>query len=600
MIKRVEHLLFKKRVALSSSTPPFSSHQSIYKYTIHACLIMVGLIAIASTAFAAPTQQQLEEAARQADQIQRDQRGHLEKERAEELLKRPRTTIEVEKPEPSLKAGDGLCREVKQIIVEGATLLSNSERNKLTAPYIGTCMTVHDIEVLLSKITKLYIDKGYASARVYIQPQDLATGTLRILVVEGVIEKLMLEGGDDNSNVNLATAFPRIVGEPLNLRDIEQGLDQINRLASNNATMAITPGEKAGGSIVIIRNQPSRRLRGNLSYDNQGATSTGQHMASVSASLDNPLRLNDSVNVSHRRNADSNDKGQNLRSTSFMYSVPAGYLSISMSYVLSEYASTVTAAGGNLIASGESRSGSLSAEYLAYRDRINRVTITGTLANSNSKSYLEGQLLSVSSRILSSFDLGARLDTRLFDGVLGLNLDHVWGLKAFNALRDPVGLPSTAPHAQFRKWKGGVSWMRPFQIGGQNFSFDTSLSGQISNDVLYGSEQFSIGGLYTVRGYRDTSIAGDRGFYWRNTFSMFNQVHASGVTVNIKPYIGYDYGLVWNHHTVTGGRLLGMAAGVNVSASLVNLDVSAVKPVSMPNNLKDEGLQWFAKITVTL
>jgi hemolysin activation/secretion protein len=564
----------------------------------HACMMIAGLMMVIPTISTAATQQQIDAASKEADRIQREQVDRLEQERREELLKRPHTTIEVETPSDVTKTDEGVCRDVKEIIIEGATLMPESTRQKLVAPYIGKCMAVHDIELLLSDITKYYMDKGFIAARAYIQPQDLATGILRVLVVEGVVEKLILDGDKTNSSVFLPSAFPFLAGEPLNLRDIEQGLDQVNRLASNNATMEIKPGEKAGGTIVLIHNQPLRRLRANLTYDNFGGTATGEEQLGLNVSLDNPMGLNDSLNVTHRRSTDSDFTGIHSRSNSFLYSVPIGYLTLTASHTWSDYATTIHPPGGDLISNGYSKNTSLSSEYVAYRDKTNRLAVTGTLTAKSSENYLAGQLLGVSSRKLSTFDLGTSWNTRLFDGVLGLNLGHVWGLRMFSALQDPTGLPDIAPHAQFRKWVAGANWMRPFQIGKQNFTFSTAINAQAGVDVLYGSEQFSIGSLYSVRGYRNTSIAGDTGYYWRNDLAVPFQVQAGGMPFNIKPYIGYDIGSVRDRNAEIGGHLTGMVVGVTASTARVSADISGVKPLSMPDALKDEGFQLFAKLTV--
>jgi hemolysin activation/secretion protein len=42
------------------------------------------------------------------------------------------------------------------------------------------------------------------------------------------------------------------------------------------------------------------------------------------------------------------------------------------------------------------------------------------------------------------------------------------------------------------------------------------MDSQISKDTLFGSEQFSVGGYYSVRGFRENYISGDHGYYFRN------------------------------------------------------------------------------------
>src|SRR3546814_8677404 len=102
----------------------------------------------------------------------------------------------------------------------------------LVAPYLGRCVTVDDIERLLGEVTKAYIDRGYATTRAYLPEQDLSSGRLRIEVVEGRISRIEVDG----SGVFVPGAFLYPDGDRLNLRRLEQGLDQINRLRSEEHT----------------------------------------------------------------------------------------------------------------------------------------------------------------------------------------------------------------------------------------------------------------------------------------------------------------------------------------------------------------------------
>ncbi|MGX4731392.1 POTRA domain-containing protein, partial [Pseudomonas corrugata] len=74
-----------------------------------------------------------------------------------------------------------------------------------------------------------YIEKGLVTSRAYLPQQDLSSGHLQVLVVEGRLEGLK---GAENSQLSareLAMAFPGKTGDLVNLREIEQMVDQLNR-----------------------------------------------------------------------------------------------------------------------------------------------------------------------------------------------------------------------------------------------------------------------------------------------------------------------------------------------------------------------------------
>ncbi|MFX6461494.1 ShlB/FhaC/HecB family hemolysin secretion/activation protein, partial [Acinetobacter baumannii] len=106
-----------------------------------------------------------------------------------------------------------------------------------------------------------------------------------------------------------------------NLRDIEQGLDQINRLRSNSATMDIEPGGVAGASTIVVRNRPRKRWSVNVAVDNTGSQSTGRELASAALAIDSPLGLNDFLNLSGRINTDADHDDRLSQSVSMLYSI---------------------------------------------------------------------------------------------------------------------------------------------------------------------------------------------------------------------------------------------------------------------------------------
>ncbi|WP_336510337.1 POTRA domain-containing protein, partial [Agrobacterium tumefaciens] len=121
----------------------------------------------------------------------------------------------------------GPCFDISRVEIEGATRLSAATLGTLTRPFNDRCVGVADITTLLKAITDLYLDKGFVTSRAYVPPQDIAgTRLLRLVVVEGTISDIYLNGHPVARNGAFATAFPGVKGEVANIRDIEQGLDQ--------------------------------------------------------------------------------------------------------------------------------------------------------------------------------------------------------------------------------------------------------------------------------------------------------------------------------------------------------------------------------------
>ncbi|MBW8791227.1 MAG: ShlB/FhaC/HecB family hemolysin secretion/activation protein, partial [Rhizobium leguminosarum] len=192
-----------------------------------------------------------------ADDFNRRQEEQSQTQRLDALRRATPGGGSADRENGSLPAGpgNGACFDIMRVEIDGANLLSAQEIGKVTAPYGNRCVGLAEINAVLRDVTHLYIDHGYVTSRAYVPQQDIAkTRILRLLVVEGTLSDIYLNGQKVAGNTSLATAFPGLIGRVVNIRDIEQGLDQMNRLQANEAKSAMLPGSKDGTSILNIEN----------------------------------------------------------------------------------------------------------------------------------------------------------------------------------------------------------------------------------------------------------------------------------------------------------------------------------------------------------
>ncbi|MFI0546347.1 MAG: ShlB/FhaC/HecB family hemolysin secretion/activation protein [Brachymonas sp.] len=495
----------------------------------------------------------------------------------------------------------GKCRDISTIEVDGVTQLLKAQLDGITQPFVGRCLGVPEVEQILGEITRAYMLRGFVTTRAYLPAQDLGQGKLKVLVVEGRVEKIRVDA-PGRTGFRPSNTIPAVKGDLLNLRDLEQGIDQINRLQSNGASFDIAPGSAPGLSEVIVRNTPAKFYRWNLSADNQGSASTGKNQLGVSFSSDSALGFSEFIMATHRESLPLNDKGARSTSDSLMLAVPYGYNTFTYNGSISSYRSTLHAPSGlALLSDGDSSNNSLAWDRLVYRNQSTRLNLTGTFTVKDSNNYLEGQFLSVSSRKLSVLDLDSSLSTGWGPGVLGLSLGWSQGLKAAGALHDIAGLPDFAPRAQFRKIKYGASYFLPFRVAGRDWTFNSSLTGQQAKTTLFGSEQISIGSIYSVRGFVKGSLAGDSGYYLRNDLSTRSVFAPAGQVFPVRWYAGLDMGSVRNRAAgVPQGALVGAALGASVNWQGASWDLSTTCPLATPQGMAKEGCQTWFRLGYTL
>ena len=107
--------------------------------------------------------------------------------------------------------------------------------------YAGRCLGQESISLIVRRVSDLVLARGYVTTRIGLPEQNLSEGTLTLLLVPGTIREIRFTGNESDSL--WCSAFPARPGGLLNLRSLEQGLEQIKRVPSQDASMEIIPGE---------------------------------------------------------------------------------------------------------------------------------------------------------------------------------------------------------------------------------------------------------------------------------------------------------------------------------------------------------------------
>ena len=480
--------------------------------------------------------------------------------RLEELQQLPGRDISTPESVPE----DDRCFDIHTISLKGVTLVSAQQQAALVQPYEGKCLGAHQLNALLKAITQFYIDRGYVTSRAYLPQQDMADGELEVIIVEGRLEGLDQSAVADD--LELAMAFPGRTGDVVDLRELEQLVDQLSRLPSRPAQLELVPGEQVGGSRVSLKGDPLKPWRVGLSRHNNGEKSTGEQQWGASLDWDSPLGLADQLRLYGGGDAVS-DEYRHSANQGLFYSLPYGWWTVSYSYNQSYYRTQGEASGFLFEMDGESKSHQFSAERVLHRDAVSKTAFSLGIGHLRTRNYIENSLLDVSSQRLSEAQLGLNHGRRVGSGFLNVDLGWQHGTGAFDAQHR--GDPRYGePDARYHKYSLTLSALQPFQFWGESFSFDSLLNAQKSEDVLYSPQRISIGGLASVRGFKEQSLTGDTGGYWRNQLRWRRPVGWEP----LRPFL-QEYGLAYAYDVgvIHGGRynpdLRGRLSGHGVELS---------------------------------
>lgn len=488
------------------------------------------------------------------------------------------------------QAEDERCFVVNDIQLENASLLSATTRQRLTKDYLHQCLGISKINQLVAQISDWYISRGYVTSRAFLVEQDLNSGVLRIPVLEGKLQKIVM---DNAPSRQLYMAFPGLEGKVLNLRDIEQGMEQINRVRSTPAQIEILPGDNPGYSIVNLTANPEFPLSVSLGFDNSGQKSTGVGQLNGSLVANNPLGLADKWFISSGRSS-AFSHSRDSRSLQAGVSIPWGYGLLDYSYSRSDYRSSFDNQGFLWLSRGDSTNHRLTGNWVVFRNGDIKTGLMAGLSHYNSHNYLNDALLQSSSRKLSSLQFGVTHTQKMAGGVATFNPTFSRGMDWFDAESDD-GKNGELPKAQFRKWSLSASFQRPLR---DDLWWLSSLYGQWSPDRLYGSERLTLGGDSSVRGFKEQYLSGDIGGYLRNELNY--TLFTLPVIGQVNAVLALDGGWLQQdqYDEFASGTLWGGALGLTTSNRYVATQLTLGTPLQYPDWLGPDHLTAYYRISL--
>jgi len=452
----------------------------------------------------------------------------------------------------------------------------------------GKCLGAQGINVLLQRAQDALVAKGYVTSRILAEPQDLKSGFLALTVVPGRIRAIRFvpdAKGLPNYRATAANALPAKPGDILNLRDIEQGLENFKRVPTAEADIKIEPAEgtEPGYSDLVISWQQGFPFRVSLSADDSGSKGTGKYQASATISYDNWWTLNDLFYVTLNRDLGGADAGpRGTKGSTFHYSVPFGYWSLATTNSTSRYYQTVFGATQEYVYSGTSENNEVKLSRLVYRDAGRKTTMAVRAFQRRSNNFIDDTEVQVQQRVVGGWEASVSHREFIGQATLDANLAYKRGTGAFGSLPAPEEAFGEGT-SRFALVTADVNLSTPFNVGGQKFKYSGTWRSQLQRTPLTPQDRFSIGGRFSVRGFDgEGSLSAERGYYIRNEVSA--PLGQSGQ----EAYWGLDYGHVSGpgSENLLGRNLAGTALGLRGNLQGLQYELFLATPVHKPEGFR--------------
>lgn len=482
------------------------------------------------------------------------------------------------------------CFVINKIKIEDASLLSSKKQNQLTSKYLHQCLAVNDIQSIVNTITNEYIKNGYITSRAIISHQNRSNNKLTIKVIEGKIKDIFI---NNISSRLVNIIFPSYKEKTLNLRDLEHGLEQLNRLTTSQYTLDIKPSDSVGySSIFIVQNNKRSPFKNQLTVDNSGTKTTGKILLANTTTIDSLFGLGEQWGFSLSSNTDLS-RSYYSRSYSVSVNIPYGYwfyqyqLSHSQSsYPFQSYKAQYSYKNKNI-------DQQFDISRLVYRDNKQRITLKGTLKNKKAKTKLGQQALRINSPTLTSLSFSPQYSLTIERGYITIYPMVEMGLSFFGASSDYIA--ENSPRSHYRKLSINLSYQHLFL---NKFVYITSFYGQYTSDNLYSIERVAIDGIKATRGYKETKLNANSGFYWRNEINTPKIKYFLG---NVNFIFALDYGIAHSDKYETKkNKIMGSAIGASFYHSIFSSQILINKPIFYPASLKPDHWSLFWSVSFVI
>ncbi|MEJ1168507.1 ShlB/FhaC/HecB family hemolysin secretion/activation protein [Variovorax sp. CCNWLW235] len=458
---------------------------------------------------------------------------------------------------------------------------------------VGRCLGTAGVNVVLARAQQAAIARGFVTTRVLAAPQDLSTGTLTLSLVPGRIATIGLTPDSSaallGSGALLGSAIPARPGDLLNLRDIEQGLENLKRAPTAEADIQIEPSTapdaKPGDSDLVVKYVQARKVRLTLSLDDSGTKATGRNQAGATVSVDNPFGLNDLFYLSANHSINSHflsEPSYGTEGQTVHYSLPYGYWMLGFTASNSQYHQSVAGLNQNYVYAGKTNNAEVKLSRLLYRDQSRKTTLALKGFRRESRNFVDDTEVDVQHRVVGGWELGLNHKEFIGEATLEGTLALKHGTGGFGSIAAPEEEFGEGT-SRMKLYTAEVSLNAPFKLGEQKLRYSGLIRAQWNRTPLTPQDRFSIGGRYTVRGFDgETSLMGERGWLIRNDIGW--AMDQSGAEL----YVGADYGHVGGRSTVDllGRSLAGAVVGVRGQWSKLSYDFFMGAPIRKPEGYR--------------
>jgi hemolysin activation/secretion protein len=436
---------------------------------------------------------------------------------------------------------------LKSIEFDGNTVFTDEELAALVKERIGKKVSVEELEGIRKTISQHYFDQQYVNSGAVIDEQDLSKGVLLVRIVEGRLDKINVLNEGWLRSGYITSRIHREVGQPLNLNDLKEGLEFIRRDEKiRKINTALVPGDELGQSHLDMIVTENKVFDVGLGISNRRPPSVGAEEAEIYFGTKNLTSLGDTLRgnyVLSQEGMDEWDVGD-AGNYSLFYNLPLTPwdTTLELGYNQSDYV-ILEEPFNSLDIESDTRMYTVALRQPIYRDLQNEFSLTLKGEHRRSDVLVSGEPFSISpgsvngQTRISALRLSPEYVYRSQQRVVAARTTFSLGLDEL----DPILADEFDP--EYFTWMTQASWVE--SVSENDTLLVVKLFHQHTDDKVVSMEQFSLGGVNTIRGYRENQLIRDNAFIISPElrFPVYKDRYGKA-QVYLIPF--FDYGVGWN------------------------------------------------------
>lgn len=371
-------------------------------------------------------------------------------------------------------------------------------------------ITFDRVYTLASLLTQHYRDRGYIMSQVFVPPQDInaGAGQVRLRAVEGFVDQVNFDFDDNigtlTRNKLRRLAMPITKSRPLHNSVLERQLLLMNDIPGVTAQAVVRASDNTPAAADLTIRVTQKKVSGLVSVDNRGTRFIGPIQIQSAISFNDVFGVPGQLGLQVATTAETDEMvyGQ------ARYTKHLGNNGLKMEIT----ASMGQTEPGHTLApfevESENKTAELTLSYPLHRARAENLDIYGTFTYRDLKTDTLGTNLSEDR--IRALRLGANWNKAdRFKGITTANFQLSQGLKIIGNTEENDNTSRADAAPEFTKFEATVS--RDQLISNTNFSLFGAITGQFSENSLYASEEFGVGGEAFGSAYDSSEITGDSG-----------------------------------------------------------------------------------------